>query len=106
MAAIENPQAITFCNTRARRLADLIITLHRTLPQFMLEVVRDFENLTGGDANGDLIVDGSAQDGRPGVTKVNVAELKFVVEQLQNTMNTDDRVAIVNRWAVNGQPLF
>jgi hypothetical protein len=103
---ITNPQAVRFANENARTLADLIAKMDRTLDQFALNVVRDFEAHTAGDAGGDSIVDGAAEDGRNQVTKDNVGELKFVCEQLKACLNTDDRRAIVNRWAVNSQPIY
>ena len=106
MADIDNPQAVAFCNTRARKIADLIRSLDRTIPQFLLEVVRDFEELTVGNADGDLILDGAAEDGRAQVVKLNVGQLKFVCEQILACIDTDDRRDLVNNWVVNGQPIF
>lgn len=108
MAEITNPQAVKFCNEKCRTLADQIQRMDRTLSQFMLLVVRDWESVAEVDAaqNTDLVVDGSATDGRPPVTRLNVGELKYVIEQLQACMNTDDRRAVVNKWAVNGQPIY
>lgn len=106
MPNITAAQPVRFCNENARTIADLIGKLDRTLDQFALNVVRDFEAHTGANQNSDAIQDGSATDGRNPVTKVNVAELKYVCEQLKACMNTDDRRAIVNRWAVNAQPIF
>jgi hypothetical protein len=103
---ITDPQAIRFANENARTIADLIGRLDRTLDQFALNVVRDFESQTGGNANGEEIDDGAAADGRNVVTKLNVGELKYVCEQLKACMDTDDRRAIVNRWAVNSQPIY
>jgi len=103
---ITDPQAAGFANTRCRTLADLMASLDRTLPQFALEVVRDFENLTGANDNAEVIKDGSFTDGRSQVTKQNVAELKFVAEQIAAVFNTSDYRALVNNWVVNGAPLF
>ena len=104
--AITNPQAVKFSNEKARTLANHIASMDRTLTQFMLDVVTAFEANTGGNTNGEVIEDGATIDGRPVVTKVNVAELKFVVEQLQAAMATDDRRVIVNKWVNQGQPLY
>lgn len=106
MANIVSPQAVNFCNQKARTIADLISALDRTIPQFLLDVVRDFENVTGGNVDGDVIVDGSASDGRTQRTKLNVAELKFVAEQIKATIDVDNRRALVNGWRVNGEPIF
>lgn len=103
---IKNQQAIRFANEKGRLLADLIQKMDRTAEQFLLAVVQDFENQTGNDANDAVIDDGSLVDGRNQITKENVAQLKYVVEQLRACMGTDDRRAIVSRFAVNGQPLY
>lgn len=104
--SISNPQAVKFANEKARRLADAIATVDRTLQQFALDVVTDFESNTGAAQDGDLIEDGSALDGRRPVTKANVGQLKFVCEQIGGIMNTADYRALVNNWVVNGQPIF
>lgn len=106
MAAINNPQAVKFCNENARQMADLVVSFYRTATQFNLNVVRDFEATTGGNIDGDLVVDGSASDGRAPVAKINVGQLKFVVEQLQSALNTNSIIALANVWAVNGKPIF
>lgn len=103
--AITNPQAVKFSNEKARTLANHIASMDRTLTQFMLDVVA-FEANTSANAAGEVIEDNATLDGRPVVTKVNVAELKFVVEQLQATMAVSDRRAVVNRFVNNGQPLY
>lgn len=106
MAAITSPQAVAFVNERARPMADLISKMRRTLPQFMLEVVSDFEANTGGNVNGDTVSDGAAEDGRTVLNKGDIAALKFVVEQLETCLATDDRTAIAAKPSVNSQPIF
>lgn len=106
MANIVDPQAVNFCNQKARRAADLVAALDRTIPQFLLDVVRDFEDITGSNVDGDPIIDGALEDGRNQVTKVNVAQLKFVLEQIKAAMDTDNRRDLVNEWVTNGQPIF
>lgn len=107
MANITNAQAARFADERARTIADLIWSLDRTLSQFMLDVVRDWESVpeVAAAQNTDVIVS-SQPDSRNPVTKYNVGELKYVCEQLIACMATDDRRAIVNRWQVNGKPIF
>lgn len=106
MADITNPQAVKFCNENARTIANLIGSMYRTLDQFALNVVRDFEENTSGNVDADPIIDGSDVDGRNPVTKVNVAELKFVCEQLKATLDTNTLIALVNNWATNTQPIY
>ena len=108
MAEITDAEAIKFCNERCRILADAIESTDRTLTQFMLDVVLSWESVAEVIAadNADVIVDGSEEDGRHTNAKINVAELKYVVEQLQACMATDDRREVVHRWACNGRPKF
>lgn len=106
MADITNAAAVKFANERARTLANLIESMDRTLSQFALDVVLMFENNTGGNGDNDLIDDGSTLDGRNRVKKVNVAELKYVCEQLKACMDASDRRAVVHKWVTNGTPLY
>lgn len=106
MANIVNATAVKFCNEKARVLADLIEKTRRTAEQFALDIVVEFENLTGGNSGGDLIVDGSATDGRQPITKDSIAALKFVAEQLVVSLTTDDRADLVAGVSVNGQPSY
>ena len=105
---ITNTQAVKFCNENCRRLADMLEQFDRTASQFMLNVVRDWEQISevSQAVDGDVIVDGSVTDGRTTRTKVNVAQLKYVIEQVQAAISTDDRRALVHGWVTNGQPLF
>lgn len=106
MADITNPQAIKFCNEKLRPLADLIEKTRRTAEQFAVDIVTEFEAHTSGNANGDVILDGAATDGRSIITKQNVAEVKFVAEQIAAAANQDDRELLIANVSVNGQPLF
>lgn len=105
MSEIANAQAIKFCNERARPMADLVCKLVRTMPQFMIDVA-EFEKYVQENVEGDLISDGSDIDGRSPLSKKNIAELKFVIEQLIACMDTDDRAALAQHVAVNTQPIF
>lgn len=106
--AITNAQAVAFCNGRARIMADLIETMDRTATQFMLDVVENWEEVAEVIAAGDsdAIVDSTPPDGRTPRTKVNVGEMKFVVEQVQACLATDDRRALIHGWVTNSQPKF
>lgn len=106
MPNISNPQAVLFANENARVIADMIESLDRTMSQFMLNVVRDYEPNTGANLPTDYILDGSVADGRARVTHYDVGALKYVVEQLLACLAQADRRAIVHRWAVNGRPKY
>jgi len=105
MADITNAQAVRFVNENARPLADLIESVRRTAEQFAINVVA-FEAVTGGNVNGDVVIDGAATDGRPLATKGKVAALKYVAEQLVACLNQDDREVLVHDLVTNGQPRF
>ncbi len=106
MANITNPQAVHFCNEKLRPMADLVEKVRRTGEQFLIDITTEFENNTGGNVDGDVVIDGAATDGRSVITKLNVAQVKFVVEQMVTTLNTDDRETLIANVSVNGTPLF
>jgi len=105
---ITSQQAKRFSNENARVLANQLLKTYRTSLQFLDNVVRDFENLAQVQSaqNEDVIEDGGEQAGRPVVTKLNVAQLKFVVEQFKSAMETDDRLDLTNAWAHDTTPLY
>ena len=106
MADIVNAQAVAFCNNKARIVADLIERTRRTCEQFAIDIVTEWEANTVGNANGDVVIDGSERDGRNRITKVDIAALKFVAEKIAEAANLDDREALVAKVSVNGQPAF
>jgi hypothetical protein len=106
MPNITNPQAVNFCNDKARVLADCLVAAKRTADQFMIEVVRDYESQTASNVAADQIIDGSLVDGRQRVVHSNVAELKAVVTSFLAAMNAANVMTNTNKWAVNGRPLY
>lgn len=107
MANITNPQIVHFANEKCRVMANLIESMRRTCEQFLVEVVA-IEGLAAysGAADGDTIIDGAETDGRKIVTKVKIAELKYVVGQLSAAANQDDREQLVGNWTTDGTPKF
>jgi hypothetical protein len=106
VADITNAQAVAFANEECRVICDLLGKFLRCGDKWMQDVVVKWEDVTGDHVDGDLIVDGSAQDGRNPRTKFNVGQLKWVVEQVLAACRVDDREDIVNAWAVNTVPPF
>lgn len=107
MADITDAQAVRFVNENARPLADLMERVYRTSKQFQINLVQDFENRTQLNQGSDVVVDlAYPNDPRNPVTKTNVAELKFVVEQLVAMFETSDRLPVTHEFVVNGQPIF
>jgi hypothetical protein len=107
MANITNPQIIQFANEKCRRLANLIESMRRTCEQFAVEVAI-IEQLAAysGAQDADVILDGAEIDGRKVVTKVRIAELKYVAGQIAAAANQDDRETLVGNWVTHGEPLF
>lgn len=112
MSNITNAQAIRFCNRNARPLADLIMRMDRTITQFLVNVQRDFESPCTDNASEDPIIDGATtannvgEDGRPKVTKAEVAALKAVCQALKNAMDANSNRAAVRKWSTNDVPLY
>jgi hypothetical protein len=106
MAAIVSPQVARFANEKARVLANLIERTRRTAEQFAIDVVGEFEDHTGGNANGDVVVDGAAEDGRSIITKGDILGLKFVAEQLVTALTEDDREDLIAAVSTDGTPAF
>jgi hypothetical protein len=100
---ITNPKAVRF-SEQVRSFAGSLGSLFRTADQFMINVVEEFESVTTEAPNEDVIAD-SAQGIRP-ITKQNIAEFKFVVEQFLAMANQSDRRAVVSRVATSTQPIF
>jgi len=104
--AIDNPQAVRFCNEQVRILADTLLSAYRTA-----QAVREFyyahpELGTLFQQNGnELVEDGSATDGRPRMTGNDVLTLITRADELvadyQATSNA--KLNTVLRAAVNGQ---
>jgi hypothetical protein len=105
MSEIANAQAVRFCNERVRPLADLVSKLHRTIPQFLIEV-QEYETYVADNVDGDVILDGAAEDGRAPLTKRDVTRVKNLIEALDTYLNADARLPTVQRIAVNPLPIF
>lgn len=107
--SITNAQAVRFSNEKSRVTADLVMQAVRTIDQYLLDITgSEWEANPAVIAaqDSDPIVDGSETDGRKPVTKVDTAELKYVLGQLKACIDTDDRRALLNQWTTNAQPRF
>ncbi len=107
--SITNAQAVKFSNEKSRVTADLVMQAVRTIDQYLLDITgSEWEAIPAVIAaqDSDLIVDGSASDGRKPVTKYKTGELKYVLGQIKACIDTDDRRALLNNWVTNGQPRF
>ena len=104
--AIDNPQAVRFCNEQIRILADTLLTALRTA-----EAVREFYHAHPelGDLfysnSSELVEDGSATDGRPRLTGNDVLALVARADELSADYraNSNAKLNTVLKAAVNGQ---
>lgn len=104
MANIDNPQARRFSNEIMRPIADQLMKTYRTLDTFMLEVV-NFESAVSAAQDSDVILDGSETDGRTPLTKFNVGEFKYRINELKTYFESDPYIlTVLNRAAVNTKP--
>ena len=83
MANNANPQAVLFANTKIRPVNDLALSLYYSIQLFQQEwTQQSIAAVIPNDSN--LIVDGSATDGRPPMTD---AQAQIVQANLQTIMN-------------------
>lgn len=85
-----NPQAVLFANTYARQGANLAVTNYLTMKRILEVWDGDtISNVIPNDAN--LLVDGSATDGRPPITNaqitVEISNMRTLVATLEANSN-------------------
>ena len=101
-ADIDNPQAVTFANEYVRPGGDKIAQLYYTLD--LMEDVWTAQNIASLIPNTtDVIVDGSATDGRSSITGADVRDLIGWSEAFTDEMeaNNNFKLKIVLGIAVN-----
>ena len=105
MPDITNPEAVRFCNERARVLADIATKYYYAAKAFTNEW-----NATGMGTKipntADLIIDGSATDGRSSITGANVNGLKNHVGAMLTDLeaSSNAKLNILLGIEVNGSP--
>jgi hypothetical protein len=81
MANVTNAQAVAFSNNRARRMADLLYSAYLTAKSLVSEW--NAQNVSDVVPNtSDLLVDGSALDGRAPVTGAQVTNIVTRCQEL------------------------
>ena len=107
MADITDPEAVRFCNDEVRRFNDLLVVAYRTAKQIKL----DYDNKGMGAIftnNSDVVVDGSATDGRHKVTTFDVnvvlARANEIITDYEASSNT--KLNQASAIAVSTNPLF
>lgn len=83
--ANSNPQAITFTNTRARPMADLLYSAYLSAKSYIEQWnAGSVATVIPNDAT--IIADGAAVDGRPQVTDAQVTNIFTRCQELVNWM--------------------
>lgn len=105
MPDIDNPEVRTFCNEGIRRLADKAAAYYYAANA----LIDEWEATDMGSKipdSGDLIIDGSATDGRSPITGANVRSLKEHVELMVADLqaNNKAKLAVLLKIEVNGSP--
>jgi len=102
MADITNPQAVDFCNTKVRTLADAYAQLYWA-SKAVVEAwtAQNIEALIPND--GSVIIDGSATDGRSIITGAMVNTFATSVVALTDDLeaNTNAKLDTLHQIAVN-----
>jgi len=104
--AITNPQAVAFSNERVRALADKAAAYYWAAKAFLLEWdAAGIGAVIPNDA-GELMVDGSATDGRTPITGAGVNGLKGHVALMVADLeaNANAKLNILLKIEVNGSP--
>lgn len=105
MADITNPEAVRFCNERARTLADKAAAYFYAAQAF--EDEWDATDMGTKIPNtSDVVIDGSATDGRSPITGANVNGLHGHVATMIADLEANDnaKLNILLQIEVNGSP--
>ena len=108
MPDITNPQIVLFSNERGRPMSDVAEDLYLTAKRFQQEwdalvtVVGSVPNTT------DIVIDGSAVDGRLPVTGARLNGLKSLADAMVTWFETGSptRIAQLQLVSVNGRARF
>ena len=103
MAEITNPEAVRFCNEKVRSLADLATRYHYAAQALLNEW--DATDMAAKLPNtADVVIDGSATDGRSPITGAMVNGLHNHVEAMvaDLTANSNQKLNILLQIEVNG----
>ena len=104
--SITNPEAVRFCNERVRVLADLATRYYYAAKALNNEWVATDMGTKIPNSGTEIVVDGSAQDGRSTITGANVNGLRnHVVTMLTDLeANSNLKLNILLGIEVNGSP--
>jgi hypothetical protein len=89
MADITNAQAVRWSNERVRPLADKLVAAYYALASYQTDyAAQGIAATVAAAANGDTMLDGSAQDGRTPVTKVSMLNFNAALAQIKTAIDT------------------
>lgn len=104
--AITNPQAVKFCNEEVRTVADKAAAYYWQAKAFLSEWDSNgLGSLIPNDA-GEIVVDGSAEDGRGPITGADVHGLRNHIQAMVSDLeaNANMKRNILMKIEVNGSP--
>ena len=107
MPDITNPEAVKFCNEEVRLFNDLLVVVYRTAKQIKEDYTS--KGLSAiFNSNSDVVIDGSAEDGRHTVTTFDVNTVMARASEIitDYEANTNLKLNQANAIAVNTHPLF
>lgn len=104
--AIDNPQAVKFCNEEVRTVADKAAAYYWQAKAFLAEWSAQNLGSIIPDDPLQIIVDGSAEDGRGPITGRDVNNLKTHIEAMVTDLETNAnmKLNILMKIEVNGSP--
>ena len=104
--AITNAQAVRFCNEEVRTVADKAAAYYWQAKAFLAEWnAQNLGAIIPNDAN-EIVVDGSAEDGRGPITGADVNGLKNHIQAMVTDLeaNANLKLNILAKIEVNGRP--
>lgn len=104
MAEITNAEAVRFCNDRVRMAADMLGQLYYTAKSVSNEWTANSLGTLIAYDNADLVVDGSAVDGRHPISGIDVNNLITRLNELVTDMEASSNAKLNTVLAVAVNP--
>ncbi len=110
MADITNPQVVKWSNERARTISDSLALLYAKIVAYQNDYsAQGIATAMNSAAAVDIVLDGSANDGRAPVTKNQLVVLNNCITQIKTALDTTTvsgyaPTVWINQIQVNGSP--
>lgn len=104
MADITEPVVVRFSNDYLRPLSEAVRNLGIRLNDAKVEYTTIISDLISGNADGDLLADGSPADGRSQVTKKDIVDLLSMLNSLLTEINATGNDSLMAKFTV--RPAF